>query len=100
MDEFSLVAILREFGLGAALALAIFGVMFWLVRNIMKDHRVERENYQIIIKNHLGATTEGMKKLTDSIGNHDKVQQETNRYVREEHREMLRALMKINGKQI
>ena len=97
MDEFTLISILRDNGLGTALALAIFCVMFWLVKNIMKDHRAERDNYQEIIKNHLSANTEGMKKLTDKIGSHDSVQQEANRYVRDENREILKALVKING---
>ena len=93
MNEF----IFHEFGLGAALALAIFSVMFWLVKNIMKDHRVERDNYQTVISNHLSATTEGMRKLTDRIGEHDHSQVEASRYVREEHREILTALLKMNG---
>ena len=98
MENHLMMEVLREFGLGTCLALMVFGLMFWLVKNIMKDHRTERENYQTIISNHLSANTQGMKKLCDEIGSYYKVQQETNRYIRDEHREILKSLTKLNGK--
>ncbi len=94
-----IVTLLRDFGLGPALSISVFLLMVWLVKRIMKDHLEERKSYQVIISNHMSSTTVAMKKLTDEIGNQSSVQQEANRYVRDEHREILKALMKINGKE-
>jgi len=95
--ELNLLSVLKESGLSACLALAIFTVMFWLIKNIMKDHRDERKNYQTIISEHMVASAKSIDNLGDKLNEYSKVQRETCTYVREEHREILKALMNLNG---
>ncbi len=98
MDNFTLLEGVKQVGLGPALSIAILIMMFWLVKRIMRDHQEERKSYQAMISNHMSSNTEAMKTLANEIKDRGRTQQEANRYVREEHHEILAALMKLNGK--
>ncbi len=99
MDNFGMLETIRQVGPGSALAITILAMMFWLIKRIMRDHQEERKSYQIMISNHMSSNTEAMKTLANEIKDRGRTQQEANRYVREEHHEILKALMKMNGKQ-
>ena len=91
MDLSIITEMLNKHGLGACLSLAIFSMMFWLVKNIIKDQREERISYHKIITNHMSHNTEALNRIVNKF-------EESTRLNREEHREILINLKKLNGK--
>ena len=83
----------KEFGLlglvvGSVVILLFFVVKwaFGTAKDIMKQASEERK-----------AWNEAINKVTDSIDRHDEKADERSKYVREEHRQMIEVLGRING---
>lgn len=84
--ELSWIEVACKQGLSIVLALGIFGLCVWLVKYV-----VER----------LGKSIDGVvasnNKLLDAIDRHDDKADERGRYIREEHKQMIECLGRING---
>ena len=84
--EMSLFEIACKQGLQVVLSIGVFGLCVWLVKHIAIQIAIRMD--RIVI---------ALDKLQDKIEKHDEKAEERGRYVREEHREMINSLGRING---
>lgn len=77
----------REVGLGAFLALGVFGLCVWMVRFIITKLDTQMQKH-----------TDALYKLENRISRSDERQSEAHRFQREEHQQMVSLLIKINGR--
>ena len=71
-------------------------MLIWLmsfVKDIQKQQSEERQGWLCRLEKINEATT----KISDSVDEHDKRADERGRYVREEHKQMIEVLARING---
>ncbi len=91
-------ALVANYGLGVALSIFIAGFLGWLLRFVLKENAKREDRLATIIENHLHALTESVNRLSQAIAERDRQMQEACRYQREEHREMIHLLERLNGK--
>ena len=84
--EYSLFEIACKQGLSIVLAIGVFGLCVWLVKYIV-----------IRLTKAIDAVVDSNKDLLNLIAKHDEKAEERGRYVREEHRQMIDVLGRING---
>lgn len=96
--EISLMKILAEHGLGACLAIAIFVMMFWLLKNIIKDQREERKSYHTMITTHVAHNTQALNGIMEKSKTQTTLMGDVFIKIKDEHSEILRALRNFNGK--
>ena len=94
------IAKFGEWGLIGAIIGALFfclwRMLIWVMRfvnDITKQQAEERIGWKGTLDKH----NEIINKISDSIDDHDKRADERGRYVREEHKEMIDVLRRING---
>lgn len=88
--------IIKEFGIGGAVTFLLFLVVKWTLettKDILKQASEERKIYQ---ENHIN-NIKAIEKITASIDRHDEKAEERGKYVREEHKQMIETLGRING---
>lgn len=90
----------KENGLVGLIMFVIIALLFFVIKwtlqttkEIMVQAAKERESWQIAITQ-ANKATEG---VCQSIQRHDEKAEERGRYVREEHRQMIESLGRING---
>jgi len=97
-----LLIALKEYGLiGIVVGVTFF--MLWrmivwvmaFIKDMTKQHAIERISWQ----NTINATNELISGLANSMEQHDKQASERGHYIREEHKEMIQCLGRINGYQ-
>jgi len=82
----------------------IIGVLFFIlwriiiytmafVKTTTEQHAKERETWQVAVNKH----NEILTKISDSIDDHDRRADERGKFVRDEHKEMIDVLKKMNG---
>ncbi len=82
----------------------VIGVLFFIlwrmlvwvmsfVKDIVKQHSEERSQWLCA----LGKHGDLLNKISDNINRHDERADERGRYVREEHKQMIEVLGRING---
>ena len=91
-------ALAANYGLGVALSVFIAGFLGWLLRFVLKENAKREDRMAGIIGNHLHSLTEAVNRMNESIEKHDSKEEEVWRYQREEHREMIHLLERLNGK--
>ena len=96
--EHNLMGVLAEHGLGACLAIAIFLMMFWLLKNVIKDQREERKNYHTMITTHIAYNTQALNNIVDKVKTQSVLMKDVFTKIKDEHSEILRALRNFNGK--
>ena len=98
-DMSQLGTLAANYGLGVALSVFIAGFLAWILRFVLKENAKREDRLATIIENHLHALTESVNRLSQAIAERDRQMQEACRYQREEHREMVRLLEKLNGRE-
>ncbi len=95
-----MVGIIREFGLGIGMSVAILVMFFFLLKwvlkqqeTILKDAKEERAIWQTITKGFQDAIHD---HTASAKAFHEEVK-EAHRFQREEHKEMITVLGRING---
>jgi uncharacterized coiled-coil DUF342 family protein len=79
-----------------AIIILLFLVVKWTLattKDILAQSAKEREDYY----NKMGNISSQMQKVCDCIDKHDEKADERGRYVREEHRQMIEILGRMNG---
>jgi len=84
--EYSMIEIACKQGLAIVLSLGIFSLCVWLVKYIVQR-----------LTQAIDGVVESNKELLRSISKHDEKADERGRYVREEHKEMIAIIGRING---
>ena len=87
---------LKEFGMAGAITFILFLVVKWTLettKDILKQASEERKVYQ----EHQANSIKAIEKITASIERYDEKAEERGKYVREEHRQMIESLGRING---
>jgi hypothetical protein len=92
--------VLKEFGLGAFLAVAVFGLLFLIIKwtlattkDILNQAKAERECWRTtidILNKNIIEHNERAKSFSDTVN-------EAHKFQREEHKEMITILARING---
>lgn len=80
----------------AVLFFILWKILVWVmafVKEIQAQQAKERESWLCQLK----TQSEVLLKISSSIDEHDKRADERGKYVREEHREMIQTLGRING---
>ncbi len=85
-------------GLGIVLSIIIAVGLGWLLRFVLRENAKREDRLATLIENHLHALTESVNRINQAITEHGREEKEANRYQREEHREMIRFLDRLNGK--
>ena len=82
----------------------IVGVLFFIVWKMLvwvmafiKDMTKQHNEERIIWNNTLGKHNDILTKISDSIDRHDERSDERGKFVRDEHKEMIDILKRING---
>ncbi len=86
----------KEFGAVGAITFLLFLVIKWTLtttKDILKQAADERKIWQ----EHNASSIKAIEKITASIDRHDEKAEERGKYVREEHRQMIETLGRING---
>lgn len=90
----------KEFGLVGLIVGVLFFILWrmliWVmafVKEISTQQIKEREVWAGIIARH----NESLTKINESISRHDEKAEERGRFVREEHKQMIEVLARING---
>ena len=93
-------AFFKEYGLlgitvGSVITLLFFVVKWTLstTKEILTQAAKEREDWH----NKVGSINASIQKVCDCIDRHDEKADERGRYVREEHRQMIEVLNRMNG---
>ena len=73
-------------GLSVVLAIGIFGLCVWLVKFVI-----------VQLTDRMKELVTALDKLQTKIEIHDKAAEERGKYVREEHKQMIETLGRING---
>jgi len=84
--EMSMFEVACKNGLSIVLAIGIFGLCAWLVKHIA-----------VQIADRMKEIVGSLDKLQTKIEKHDEKAEERGRYVREEHKQMIEVLGRING---
>ena len=96
----ALISGLAQWGVQGAVIGLLFVILWrmliWVmafVKDIMSQQNVERQSWLLAQNKH----SELLSKIASSIDEHDNRADERGRYVREEHKEMIQSLGRING---
>ena len=98
MDIAELVKLAATNGLGIVLSIIIALGMGWVLRFILKESAKREDRLATLIENHLHSLTDSVNRINQATAEKDRQAQEVYRYQREEHQEMIRLLVKLNGK--
>lgn len=89
-----------EYGLIGLMIMAIIGLLFIIIKWVLKEHHdlmaqqaEERKCWHETIMN----LSDNINKTKDSIIEHDRRADERGKFVREEHKQMIETLGRING---
>lgn len=89
-----------EFGLSGLMIGAIILLLWFIVKwvlehtkELLAQQAKERESWNAALEKH----NEALQKIVASIDKHDEKADERGRYVRDEHKEMMTILGRING---
>lgn len=98
MDIAEIVKLAATNGLGIVLSVIIAIGLGWVLRFVLKENAKREDRLATIIENHLHSLTDSVSRINQAITDKDRQTQEVYRYQREEHQEMIRLLVKLNGK--
>lgn len=89
-----------EYGLIGLILSALFFILWrllvWVmafVKDTIAEHNEERKSWLCTMKQH----TELINRISQAMDEHDRRADERGKYIREEHREMIATLGRING---
>ena len=82
----NIIELCAKHGLGIVLAVGILLLCVWLVKFIV-----------IQLSKAIDSLIRNVDKLSDKIEDHDKSSSDRSRFQREEHRQMIEVLTRING---
>lgn len=90
----------KEYGLLGLMCGAVITLLFLIVKwtlsttkEILSQANSERECWRQTI----ATANQSLQKICDCLDDHDKKAEERGKYVREEHRQMIESLGRING---
>lgn len=88
---------IRAIGLGAVLAIGSFGLLVYLIKHFLKSIDSERDRWMNIAENHIKNNAEVSSRLCNQIESLSKSTEDAHKYQRDEHKEMIKILSKLNG---
>lgn len=93
MDVAALFQGVKEYGFGAVMAVANIVLLYKIVMWTLAAHK----DFMASVQKERETWVETINKIQGAIENHDKKAEERGRFVREEHRQMIETLGRING---
>jgi hypothetical protein len=99
--EILFTKIFNQYGFGAAMALCLIYILFWIIRENQKDKRSsekDKRNSENNFTEIINAGIESIKELTISIKDSNKKNEEAHSYQRREHEDIGKQLDKILDK--
>jgi len=95
--ETKIAELVQTFGLGIALSIGLFCLLFFLIKHYVKSIDAERSRWISLAENHIKQNTDAMGSLINETKRLSERNDEAHKYQREEHYEMIKILNKIHG---
>ena len=98
MAEFEILMAAQKYGLGFASGLALLFLVIWIVRSTFERLKGHEKWMQEFVETHIRENTEISNAMLKELKAMYDSTKEAHRHQREEHKEMVAVLHKLNGK--
>ena len=93
-----LLKLITDYGIATLGIIAIATFLTWLIKYILRQNEIREKRLSDLLTNDMQHLVQSINTLTTNLSNFSNNVHEAQKYSREEHKQMIECLIKLNGK--